>query len=321
MLIYILKRLLIAVPLIFGVLTLTFFITRLAPGDPAAFFIQPGISPNVAEQIRAQYGLNDPVPVQYVKWLANVLQGDFGRSFSRAQQPVFDVIAQALPITVTIAGLTLIANFTLGIFVGIVSAVRQNSFLDRFLTVTALFFYSMPEFWFALMMIIFFALKFPLFPASGLNEIGAEGFGSVGFLLDRLWHLVLPVTVLSINGAAGIARYVRGSMLEVIRQDYIRTARAKGLPENVVIFKHALRNALLPVITLMGSSLPFIFSGALFIEVIFAFPGMGRVTVEAIFARDYPLIIANTFVSGSLIVLGNLFADVFYAVADPRIKL
>ena len=206
MLIYILKRLLIAVPLIFGVLTLTFFITRLAPGDPAAFFIQPGISPNVAEQIRAQYGLNDPVPVQYVKWLANVLQGDFGRSFSRAQQPVFDVIAQALPITVTIAGLTLVANFTIGILVGIISAVRQNSFLDRFLTVTFLFFYSMPEFWFALMMIILFALKFPFFPASGLNEIGAEGFGPVEFVLDRLWHLVLPLTVLSINGAAGIAR-------------------------------------------------------------------------------------------------------------------
>ncbi len=321
MFIYILKRLLIAVPLIFGVLTLTFFITRLAPGDPAAFFIQPGISPNVAEQIRAQYGLNDPVLVQYVKWLASVLQGDFGRSFSRAQQPVFDVIAQALPITVTIAGLTLVANFTIGILVGIISAVRQNSFLDRFLTVTFLFFYSMPEFWFALMMIILFALKFPLFPASGLNEIGAEDFGPVEFVLDRLWHLVLPLTVLSINGAAGIARYVRGSMLEVIRQDYIRTARAKGLPEKVVIFRHALRNALLPVITLMGSSLPFIFSGALFIEVIFAFPGMGRVTVEAIFSRDYPLIIASTFVAGSLVVLGNLFADVLYAVADPRIKL
>jgi peptide/nickel transport system permease protein len=321
MLIYILKRILIAIPLVFGVLTLTFFITRLAPGDPSSLFIQPGISPNVAEQIRAQYGLNDPLPVQYFKWLANVLQGDFGRSFSRAQQPVFDVIAEALPITVTIALLTLAMNFTFGILIGIISAVRQNSFLDRFLTVTALFFYSMPEFWLALMMIILFALKFPLFPASGLNEIGAESFGAAGFFLDRLWHLVLPITVLSISGAAGIARYVRGSMLEVIRQDYIRTARAKGLPENLVIFRHALRNALLPVITLLGSSLPFIFSGALFIEVIFAFPGMGRVTVEAIFARDYPLIIANTFISGSLIVLGNLLADVLYAVADPRIKL
>jgi peptide/nickel transport system permease protein len=321
MLRYILKRLLIAVPLMFGVLTLTFFIIRLAPGDPAAFFIQPGISPNVAEQIRQQYGLNDPLPVQYVKWLGNVLHGDFGRSFSRAQQPVIEVILEALPVTMTIAVLTLVANFTFGIVIGVISAVRQNSFLDRFLTVTALFFYSMPEFWFALMMIILFALKMPLFPVSGLNEVGAESYGTIGFVMDRIWHLALPVTVLSINGSAGIARYVRGSMLEVIRQDYIRTARAKGLSERVVILKHALRNALLPVVTLMGSSLPFIFSGALFIEVIFAFPGMGRVTVEAIFARDYPLIIANTFVSGIMIVFGNLLADVLYAVVDPRIKL
>lgn len=321
MLAHIIKRLLIAIPLIFGVLTLTFFIIRLAPGDPAAFFIQPGVSPNVAEQIRIQYGLNDPLPVQYIKWLGNILQGDFGRSFSRGQQPVFDVIASALPVTMTIAILTLIANFTFGILIGIISAVRQNSFIDRMLTITALFFYSMPEFWFALMLIILFALKLPLFPVSGLNEIGAENFGPVGYMIDRAWHLVLPVTVLSINGAAGIARYVRGSMLEVIRQDYIRTARAKGLSENVVIYRHALRNALLPVITIMGSALPFIFSGALFIEVIFAFPGMGRVTVDAIFARDYPLIIANTFISGSLIVLGNLAADTLYAIVDPRIKL
>ncbi|MBO8092024.1 MAG: ABC transporter permease [Prosthecochloris sp.] len=321
MIFYIFRRLLVAVPLIFGVLTLTFFIIRLAPGDPAAFFIQPGISPNVAEQIRQQYGLDDPIYVQYVKWLGSVLQGDFGRSFSRAQQPVIEVIAQALPITVTIALLTLVANFVLGIAIGVVSAVKQNTLLDRSLTVGALFFYSMPEFWFALMMIILFALKLQVFPASGLNEIGAEYLGPWGFFLDRVWHLVLPVTVLSINGAAGIARYVRGSMLEVIRQDYIRTARAKGLAEKTVILKHGLRNALLPVITLVGGSLPFIFSGALFIEVIFAFPGMGRVTVEAIFARDYPLIIANTFISGTLIILGNLVADVLYAVVDPRIKL
>ncbi|MBF0586494.1 ABC transporter permease [Prosthecochloris sp. N3] len=321
MLIYILRRLLVAIPLVFGVLTLTFFIIRLAPGDPAAFYIQPGISPNVAEQIREQYGLNDPVYIQYFKWLASILQGDFGRSFSRAQQPVLEVIASALPITVTIAVLTLIANFLLGIAIGVISAVKQNSVLDRVMTVGALFFYSMPEFWFALMMIILFALKLQWFPASGLNEVGAEFLGPIGFLADRIWHLVLPVTVLSINGAAGIARYVRGSMLEVIRQDYIRTARAKGLAEKTVVLKHALRNALLPVITLVGGSLPFIFSGALFIEVIFAFPGMGRVTVDAIFARDYPLIIANTFISGTLIILGNLVADVLYAVVDPRIKL
>ncbi|NTW48120.1 MAG: ABC transporter permease, partial [Chlorobiales bacterium] len=193
--------------------------------------------------------------------------------------------------------------------------------LDRALTISALFFYSMPEFWFALMLIILFALKLQILPASNLNQIGAESLPFFDFVLDRIEHLILPVAVLSINGSAGIARYVRGSMLEVIRQDYIRTARAKGLSERVVIFRHAFRNALLPVVTILGGSLPFILSGALFIEVIFALPGMGRITVDAIFARDYPLIIANTFLSGTLIVLGNLAADVLYAVVDPRIKL
>ncbi|NTW48595.1 MAG: ABC transporter permease, partial [Chlorobiales bacterium] len=164
---YILRRVAVAIPLIFGVLTLTFFIIRLAPGDPASFFIQPGISPNVAEQMREQYGLNDPLPVQYVKWLSNILQGDFGRSFSR-QQPVFDVIMEAVPVTITIATLTLILNFIFGIIIGIISAVRQNSKLDRALTISALFFYSMPEFWFALMLIILFALKLQILPASNL---------------------------------------------------------------------------------------------------------------------------------------------------------
>lgn len=261
------------------------------------------------------------MPVQYVKWLANVLQGDFGRSFSRAQQPVFEVIAQALPVTVTIAALTLVANFTFGIVIGIISAVRQNSFLDRFLTVTALFFYSMPEFWFALMMIIVFALKLQWLPASGLNEIGAESFGPFGFCRPDMASRAAG------NGAEHqrCGRHCplcKGKHARGDPAGLLRTARAKGLPENVVIsFRHALRNALLPVITLMGSlPLLFIFSGALFIEVIFAFPGMGRVTVEAIFARDYPLIIANTFISGTLIVLGNLLADVLYAVADPSDK-
>ena len=317
---YILRRILIAIPLIFGVLTITFFIIRLAPGDPASFFIQPGISPNVAEQMREQYGLNDSLPVQYVKWLGNILQGDFGRSFSR-HQPVFDVIIQAVPITVSIAVLALFFNFFFGLIIGIISAVKQNSKLDRGLTIGALFFYSMPEFWLALMLIIIFALHLQILPASNLNEIGADALPPFEYFLDRLTHLILPVSVLSINGSAGIARYVRGSMLEVIRQDYIRTARAKGLKESVIILKHALRNALLPVVTILGGSLPFILSGALFIEVIFALPGMGRITVDAIFARDYPLIIANTFLSGTLIILGNLLADVLYAIVDPRIKL
>jgi peptide/nickel transport system permease protein len=248
------------------------------------------------------------------------LQGDFGRSFSR-HQPVFDVILDAVPITISLALIGITMQFIFGILLGVISAVKQGTKLDRTLTVSALFIYSMPEFWLSLMLIILFSLKLGWFPASNLNSIGADSLGTVEFILDRLHHLVLPIFVLSLGGIAGLARYVRGQMLEVIRQDYIRTARAKGLSEKVVIFKHALRNALLPVVTILGGSLPALFSGALFIEVIFAIPGMGRIAVEAVFARDYPLIIANTFISGTLIVLGNLLADVLYAVVDPRIKL
>jgi peptide/nickel transport system permease protein len=318
---YILRRVLVAIPLIFGVLTLTFFIIRLAPGDPASFFIQPGVSPKVAEQMREQYGLNDPLPIQYVKWLSNILQGDFGRSFSR-HQPVFDVIIEAVPITLSLAAIGLIAEFVIGIFIGVISAVRQGTKTDRVLTVSALFFYSMPEFWFALMLIIFFSLFLGWLPASNLSSVGVNfeltNFDSV---VDRLMHLIMPIIVLATGSSAALIRYVRGSMLEVIRQDYVRTARAKGLSERVVIYKHALRNALLPVVTILGASLPVLLGGALLVEVIFAIPGMGRIQVEAIFARDYPLIIANTFLSAILIVLGNLLADVLYGVVDPRIKL
>jgi peptide/nickel transport system permease protein len=317
---YVLRRVLGAIPLVFGVLTLTFFIIRLAPGDPASFFIQPGVSPKVAEQMREQYGLNDPLIIQYFKWLGNVLQGDFGRSFSR-HQPVFDVILDAVPITISLALIGITMQFIFGILLGVISAVKQGTRIDRTLTVSALFIYSMPEFWLSLMLIILFSLKLGWFPASNLNSIGADSLGALEYGLDRLKHLVLPIFVLSLGGIAGLARYVRGQMLEVIRQDYIRTARAKGLNEKIVVFKHALRNALLPVVTILGGSLPALFSGALFIEVIFAIPGMGRIAVEAVFARDYPLIIANTFISGTLIVMGNLLADVLYGVVDPRIKL
>ncbi|MCS7014051.1 MAG: ABC transporter permease [Chloroherpetonaceae bacterium] len=320
MLTYIVRRIVIAIPLIFGVLTLTFFIIRLAPGDPTALYLAPGISPKVAEQLREQFGLNDPLPIQYVKWLSRVVQGDFGQSFSR-MQPVFDVIAEAVPITLLLSTLALTLQFFFGILLGVLSAVRQGTLYDRGLTILALFIYSMPEFWLSLMLIILFALKLGWLPASGVESVGADTLSFSERLWDRALHLFLPVFVLSVGNAAGLARYVRGSMLEVLRQDYVRTARAKGLPEYAVIYKHALRNALLPVITILGNSFPILFSGALFVEVIFAIPGMGRVTVEAIFARDYPLIIANTFISAVLIILGNLIADVLYAVVDPRIKL
>ncbi|MBC8042940.1 MAG: ABC transporter permease [Rhizobacter sp.] len=320
MLTYILRRLAVAVPLIFGALTLVFFLIRLAPGDPTSFFIAPGVSPNVAAQLREQYGLNDPLPVQYFKWLGNIVKGDFGNSFSR-QQPVLDVLGDAIPTTLMLAILGLTGQFVIGILLGVMSAVRQGTAVDRGFTIAALFIYSMPEFWLGLMLIIIFALKLGVLPASNLNDIGADSLGTGEFIVDRIRHLVLPVFVLSLGNAAGLARFVRGSVLEVIRQDYIRTAQAKGLERRTVIFKHTLRNALLPVVTIVGGSLPALIAGSLLVEVVFALPGMGRVGVEAVFARDYPVIIAVTFLSAVFVVLGQLVSDVLYAVVDPRIKL
>jgi peptide/nickel transport system permease protein len=225
--------------------------------------------------------------------------------------------------------LTLVSTiviFALGMLIGIYQAVRQYRASDNVLTFTALFFYSMPGFWFALMLILLFSLKasqwgWPVvFPASQMTSVGYEFMGPVERLTDRFMHLLLPAVALGIGSAAGVARYMRGSMLEVIRQDYVRTARAKGLSERVVVFKHALRNALLPIITLLGLTLPYLFGGAVLVETIFAWPGMGRLIVEAVLTRDYPLVMATSFVISVMVIFGNLLADVLYAVADPRIR-
>jgi peptide/nickel transport system permease protein len=222
--------------------------------------------------------------------------------------------------------MSLVVTFGVGMLIGIFQAVRQYSASDNILTVVALFFYSMPGFWLALMLILVFSLKanqlgWPVqLPASQMTGGGYEFLTPVEQLRERIIHLILPSLALGIGSAAGIARYMRGSLLEVIRQDFVRTARAKGLEERVVIFKHALRNALLPIITLLGLTLPFLFSGAVLVEVIFAWPGMGRLIVDAVFQRDYPLIMASSFVIAVLVILGNLVADVLYAIADPRIR-
>jgi peptide/nickel transport system permease protein len=221
---------------------------------------------------------------------------------------------------------SLIVVFVLGVAIGIYQAVRQHSVADGVLSVSALFFYSMPSFWLGLMLMLLFSLKWHewglpfALPATGMTGVDYDYLSFGHKLLDRAAHLVLPVLTLSLVLAAGIARYTRGQMLEVIRQDYIRTARAKGLPERTVILKHALRNSMIPVITLFGLYLPLLFSGAVFVEVIFSWPGMGRVIVDAILQRDYPVVMATSFLFAVMTVLGNLIADVLYAVADPRIR-
>jgi len=326
MITFILRRLLGAVPLVLGIATIVFVVLHLAPGDPVSFYTAPGVSAEALEQMRRNMGLDRPVHERYLHWMGSMLTGDFGVSFSR-NQPVRDVIFQVLPNTLLLSGCALFLAFLTGLLMGVVQAVRQNSFWDGSLSILALFFYSMPSFWLALMLILIFSLYarnvwgWPIwFPASGMTSIDHAFLSPWEQLKDRFMHLVLPTLSLAAAMAAGIARYTRASMLEVVRQDYIRTARAKGLPERTVIFKHALRNALIPVVTLLGLYLPLLLSGTVVIETVFSWPGMGRLMVDSIFQRDYPVVMAGAFVFAVMVVVGNLFADVLYSVVDPRIR-
>jgi peptide/nickel transport system permease protein len=322
---YVLRRLLGAIPLLLGIATIIFFVLYLAPGDPTAFYFSPNIPPEVMEQIRRNLGLDQPLVVQYFRWLTSFFRGDFGYSFAQAR-PVSDILREAMPNTLILTGTALVLVFLVGVLVGVVQAVRQYSIFDSASSVISLFFYSMPSFWLGLMLMLVFSLiahqsGWPIaLPATGMTSIDYEFMPFGERVLDRAVHLILPVATLTLALAAGVARYTRGQMLEVVRQDYIRTARAKGVPERQVILRHALRNSLLPVITLLGLYLPFLFSGAVFIEVIFAWPGMGRIIVDAILQRDYPLVMATSFLFAVIVVVGNLVADVLYAVADPRIR-
>jgi peptide/nickel transport system permease protein len=323
---YLLRRLLGAIPLLLGIATIVFFAVNLAPGDPTLYFLSPGMTQEVIQQMRANFGLDQPVQIRYLKWLAAMFSGDFGFSFSHSR-PVLEVLMDFLPNTLILSGCALVVSFVAGIVIGTVQAVRQYSLLDSGMSVVLLFFYSMPSFWLALMLILTLSLfarnvwHWPFFfPASGLIGNDYDFLSLGGKLWDRIVHLVLPVLSLSLVLTAGIARYMRGSMLEVIRQDYVRTARAKGLSEAVVVFKHALRNALIPIITLIGLYIPVLFSGTVFIESVFAWPGMGQVILQAVNTRDYPLVMAGSFFFAAMVVVANLIADILYAVVDPRIR-
>lgn len=326
MLSLLLRRSLASVPLLLGVATLVFLGLSLAPGDPASLYLPVGASPEVVDQIRRTMGLDDPLLLRYVKWLLAFLQGDFGYSFYY-QMPVADRILAALPNTLLLTAGALLLSFALGILTGVIQAVRQDTLLDGILSTVTLFFYSMPSFWLAIMLILVFSVGagalwgWPLsFPASGIASPGADLLGPWGQLKDMAYHLVLPTVTLTLILAGGVARYVRTGMLEVMRQDYVRTARAKGLPESRVILKHALRNGLIPVITLFGVYFPFLLSGAVLIEYVFAWPGMGQLMVESIHRRDFPVVLAVTFFFGVMVIVGNLLADVLYGIVDPRIR-
>lgn len=320
---YIVKRLLQAIPLLLGIITVTFFIIRLAPGDPMDMYLEPTrrrqMDPEVIALIRHRYGLDQPIYVQYVKWVANVAKGDFGESF-RHRRPVNSLIAEAIPYTLQLTVLALILDAMVGITLGIVSAVKQYSLLDKTVTVGSLIIYAVPGFWLALMLVLVFSVQLHWFPTSQTRSMDYEMLSLGQKVLDRVWHLVLPVFVMGVASAAGTARYMRNRLLEVLNEEYVVAARARGFAERTVILKHALRNALIPIVTVYGLSLPFLLGGATIIETIFAWPGMGRLTVEAVGGRDYPVIMATTTIAAVLTVLGNLLADITYAAVDPRVS-
>lgn len=278
-------------------------------------------SPEDLARIRAKLGLDDPVPVRYLKWLGNMLQGDWGNSIS-TKRPALEEIADRLPNTMLLMSIMLVTTLLVAIPLGILSAVKQYTWLDHISTTLAFAGQSLPVFWFGLLLIIIFAVTLkgadgkPLLPGSGMYTLGEE-FS----LADRIKHLILPVTMLTFVSAAGYMRYLRSSMLDVINEDYIRTARAKGAKERIVIYKHALRNAIIPLVTLVALDLPSLFGGALFTETIFAWPGVGRLYFNAALKTDYPLVMAVLMIESALIIGSNLLVDFVYAALDPRIRL
>ena len=310
-------------PLVLGVATVVFLLLEAAPGDP---FVDPRLPPQVRASLRETFGLDQPLHLRYLRWLGAFFTGNFGYSYSYLA-PVRSVLASVLPNTLLLAACALVLAFVAGVALGTLQAVRQNGLVDSVLSVVLLFFYSMPSFWLALMLILVFSLMARnvwewgwWLPGSGIRSADHAFLSLPEKVLDRVRHLVLPTLSLALVLTAGVARYTRAGMLEVVRQDYVRTARAKGLPERTVIVKHALRNGLLPVITLLGLYLPLLLSGAVFVEYVFAWPGMGRTMVEAISARDYPLVMAGSALFAGMVVVGNLVADLLYAAADPRIR-
>lgn len=317
---FIVRRLIQAIPMLLIISLLTFGIVEIAPGDAAQMYIDPdkGADPEYIAQIRTTLGLDQPVHVRYVSWLTQTLRGDFGFSF-RSRRAVSLEVGDRLPNTLLLGGSALAVAFLLAIPIGAISALKRYSILDYAVSTLSLIGISVPIFWVALLLIQVFAIQFDVFPASGMRNVRQQYTGWQD-TLDVLHHLVLPTIVLALAQIASLSRYQRSAMLDVLGQDYIRTARGKGLAERRVIILHALRNSLIPMITLIGISVPSVVTGAFITESIFSWPGIGRLGVDAVRGRDYPVIMAVTMLSALLILLGSLIADIAYVWADPRIR-
>ncbi|MDR3554085.1 MAG: ABC transporter permease [Syntrophobacteraceae bacterium] len=330
---YILKRLLQIIPTLLGITLITFVIIQMAPGNPAVLKLQMlkgqgtlgargATSAQIIKQTEALYGLDKPLYVQYYRWVKRVFTLNFGDSYTDHRK-VLDKIAERLPITLELNLISIFLVYLIAIPCGIYSSTHEGAWADKALTLGFFILYSLPNFWVAMLLIMFLGggSFWDIFPVYGISSIGSQTMGVLPWLLDRLWHMVLPVVCLTYGGLAYLSRLTRASMLEVIREDYVRTARAKGLSERVVIFKHAFRNALLPLVTIMALLLPSMFGGSVIIESIFSIPGMGQLGFQALLGRDFPVIMAITTISGFLTLIGLLISDILYAVLDPRIKL
>ena len=320
---YAVKRLIFMIPLLLGITIICFVVMHLAPGAPTDLETQmnPRVSAEMKERLRAMYDLDKPLPEQYLIWLNKLVRLDLGVSFSSDRRPVADKILERLPITIALNILSMILILMVAIPLGVLSAVHQNSFFDKITGVFVFIGFAVPTFWLALLLMILFGVQLGWLPISGIRSLNYEYLPPGMAFIDLIKHLIMPVLLSAFGGLAGFSRYMRANMLEVIRQDYITTARAKGLSERLVIYKHALRNALLPLVTILGLSVPGLIGGSVIFETIFAIPGMGQLFYMSVMARDYPTIMGILFIGAVLTLLGNLLADLSYALVDPRIRV
>ncbi|HWL41029.1 MAG TPA: ABC transporter permease [Gemmatimonadaceae bacterium] len=321
MLRYLAQRLAQAAVILVFVTAISFALIHLAPGDPfSAVIDNPNVNEAIRDRLRAQYGFDRPVPEQFVRYLGQLSRGELGWSFSH-DRPVRDVLAHALPNTLLLMTIALVGSFALGILVALVQVSRRGTATDHVLGGVSLLFLSMPDFWLAILALLTFTYWLPIFPVGGaVDPVMHEYMGLWGRIMDRLKHLILPALTLTLLASAGIARYQRAALLDVLPADYIRTARLKGLTEKEILRRHALRNATLPIISLIGLSFPALLTGAVFIERVFAWPGMGYALVNAISSRDYPLVVGAVIIGSVMVMVGSLVADILYAWADPRLR-
>jgi len=311
---YIIRRILIAIPVLFGVTIFNFLIINLAPGNPVDMYVSPDVTAADIEIKKEALGLNDPIYIQYWHWLGNLLKGDFGFSYS-TYEPVTNMIFERLGPTLILMGTALIIAYLIAIPIGILSATKQYSWVDYLTTTFSFLGVSIPHFFMGLGAIYVFAIMTQILPTGGMNTLGGTG----GFM-DTFLHLIMPAIVLGTGIAGSMVRYVRSSMIEVLGQDYLRTARAKGLGEFIVTNKHALRNALIPIITIIGLDIPLLIGGAVVTEQIFQWPGLGQLTIQSIGSRDYSVLMAINLLAAFMVLASNLLTDILYSVADPRIK-